>query len=146
MPGSVNPLCDQEAGADRRFDLNATRPGARIAARAIRQNPQGWPKVLKADTGPEFAGRLLDQWAHLYAVEVDVFRPGKPTGNARIEAFDALLRAECLTASWFLSLADARERLEAWRREYNEQRPHGSLGNLRPRAFAEQAQPARKVA
>ena len=66
--------------------------------------------------------------------------------NARIEAFNGRLRTECLNASWFLSLTDARNRLEAWRREYNEERPHGSLRNLTPRAFAEQAQHARQVA
>ncbi len=107
---------------------------------------RGRPKTLKVDNGPEFAGRLLDQWAHLNGVEIDFSRPGKPTDNAHIEAFNARLRAECLNASWFLSLADARDRLEAWRREYNEERPHGALRNLTPRAFAEQAQHARKVA
>ncbi len=66
--------------------------------------------------------------------------------NAHIEAFNGRPRAECLNASWFLSLAGARDRLEAWRREYNEERPHGSLWNLTPRALAEQAQKARKVA
>ena len=107
---------------------------------------RGRPKTLKVDNGPEFAGRLLDQWAYLNGVEIDFSRPGKPTDNAHIEAFNSRLRAECLNASWFLSLADARERLEAWRREYNEERPHGSLRNLTPRAFAEQAQQARRVA
>ncbi len=107
---------------------------------------RGRPKTLKVDNGPEFAGRMLDQWAHLNGVEIDFSRPGKPTDNAHIEAFNSRLRAECLNASWFLSLADAGERLEAWRTEYNEERPHGSLGNLTPRAFAEQAQQARRVA
>ncbi len=107
---------------------------------------RGRPKTLKVDNGPEFAGRMLDQWAHLNGVEIDFSRPGKPTDNANIEAFNSRLRAECLNASWFLSLADARERLEAWRRDYNEERPHGSLRNLTPRAFAEQAQQAREVA
>jgi putative transposase len=107
---------------------------------------RGRPKMLKVDNGPEFAGRLLDQWAHLNTVEIDFSRPGKPTDNAHIEAFNARLRAECLNASWFLSVADARDRLEAWRQEYNEERPHGSPRNLTPRAFAEQAQRARRVA
>ena len=107
---------------------------------------RGRPKTLKVDNGPEFAGRLLDQWAYLNGVEIDFSRPGKPTDNAHVEASNSRLRAECLNASWFLSLADARERLEAWRREYNEERPHGSLQNLTPRAFAEQAQQARRVA
>jgi len=107
---------------------------------------QGRPKTLKVDNGPEFAGRMLDQWAHLNGVEIDFSRPGKPTDNAHIEAFNSRLRAECLNASWFLSLADARDRLEAWRQEYNNERPHGSLRNLTPRAFAEQARQARRVA
>jgi putative transposase len=112
--------------------------------RLVRQ--RGRPKTLKVDNGPEFAGRLLDQWAHLNGVEIDFSRPGKPTDNSHIEAFNSRLRAECLNASWFLSLADARDRLEVWRQDYNEERPHGSLGNLTPRAFAEQAQQARRVA
>jgi putative transposase len=107
---------------------------------------RGKPKTLKVDNGPEFAGRLLDQWAHLNGVEIDFSRPGKPTDNAHIEAFNARLRAECLNACWFLSLADARDRLEAWRQDYNDYRPHGALNHLTPRAFADQAQHARKVA
>ncbi len=107
---------------------------------------RGRPKTLKVDNGPGFAGRMLDRWAHLGGVEIDFSRPGRPTDNAHMEAFNSRLRAECLNASWFLSLADARERLEAWRREYNDERPHGSLRNLTPRAFAEQAQQARRVA
>jgi putative transposase len=104
---------------------------------------RGRPKTLKVDNGPQFTGRMLDQWAHLNGVEIDFYRPGKPTDNAHIEAFNSRLRAECLNASWFLSLANARERLEAWRRDYNEERPHGSLANLTQRTFAEQAQQAR---
>jgi putative transposase len=96
--------------------------------------------------GPEFAGRMLDQWAYLNGVEIAFSRPGKPTDNGHIEAFNGRLRAECLNASWFLSLADARDRIEGWRRHYNDERPHSALGNLTPRAFIEQAQPARKVA
>ena len=66
--------------------------------------------------------------------------------NAYIEAFNSRLRAECLNASWFLSMADARERIEDWRRDYNETRPHTALGGLTPSAFAQQTYQARKVA
>jgi len=107
---------------------------------------RGRPKALKVDNGPEFAGRPLDQWACLKGVEIDFSRHGKPTDGAHIKAFDARLRAACLEVSWSLSIADARERLDAWRREYDEEPPHGSLRNLTPRAFAEQAQQARRVA
>lgn len=85
---------------------------------------RGRPKSLRVDNGPEFAGRALDQWAYLNRVEIDFSRPGTPTDNAYIEAFNSRLRAECLNASWFLSMADARERIEDWRRDYNEARPH----------------------
>ena len=107
---------------------------------------RGRPRVIKVDNGPEFAGRMLDRWAYLNRVGLDFSRPGKPTDNAHIEAFNARFRQECLNASWFLSLADARDRLEAWRRDYNEERPHTALGSLTPRAFAAQAHQARRVA
>jgi putative transposase len=107
---------------------------------------RGRPKSLRVDNGPEFAGRMLDQWACLNRVEIDFSRPGTPTDNAYIEAFNSRLRAECLNTSWFLSMADARERIEQWRRDYNEMRPHTALGGLTPSAFAQQIHQARKVA
>ncbi len=107
---------------------------------------RGRPKSLRVDNGPEFAGRMLDQWAYLKGVELDFSRPGKPTDNSYIEAFNGRLRAECLNASWFLSLSEARDRIEQWRREYNEDRPHMALGGLTPRAYAAQANQARKLA
>ena len=73
-------------------------------------------------------------------------RPGRPTDNAYIEAFNARLRADCLNASWFLSMADARDRIELWRREYNDDRPHTALGGLTPSPFANQAFEARTFA
>jgi putative transposase len=107
---------------------------------------RGRPKSLRVDNGPEFAGRALDQWAYLNLVEIDFSRPGTPTDNAYIEAFNSRLPAECLNASWFLSMADARERIEDWRRDYNETRPHTALGGLTPNASAQQTYQARKVA
>ena len=112
--------------------------------RIVRQ--RGKPRSIRVDNGPEFAGRMLDQWAYLNKVELDFSRPGKPTDNAFIEAFNSRLRQECLNASWFLSMADARQRITDWRIDYNEERPHSALGNLTPSAFAAQLQPARKVA
>jgi transposase InsO family protein len=100
---------------------------------------RGKPKTIRVDNEPEFAGRLLDQWAYLNGVGLDFSRPGTPTDNAFIEAFNARIRAECLNASWFLFLGDARERIEAWRIDYNTERLHSALGHLTPRAFARQA-------
>lgn len=107
---------------------------------------RGVPKSIRVDNGPEFAGKLLDQWAYHNGVELDFSRPGKPTDNAFIESFNARLRTECLNASWFLSLDDARQRLSEWKEEYNTERPHSALGNLTPNAFKDQTQQARKVA
>lgn len=76
--------------------------------------------------------RDLDLWAYQRGVTLDFSRPGKPTDNAFIEAFNGRFRAECLSAHWFLSLADAQEKVEAWRRYYNEERPHGAIGNRPP--------------
>ncbi len=73
---------------------------------------------------------MLDQWAYLNGVEIDFSRPGKPTDNAYIESFNGRLRAECLNASWFLSLSDARERIEDWRYHYNEDSTSYSPGRL----------------
>jgi len=63
-------------------------------------------------------------------------QPGKPSQNGHIESFNGRLRDECLNANWFMSLSDARRKVELWRRDYNEQRPHSSLGHLTPREFA----------
>ena len=92
----------------------------------------GYPKTIRVDQGSEFISRDLDLWAYANGVTLDFSRPGKPTDNAFIEAFNGRFRAECLNAHWFLTLADAREKLEAWRRYYNEVRPHGAIGNKVP--------------
>jgi len=98
------------------------------------------PKVIKVDNGPEFTSKALDKWAYENQVKLDFSRPGKPTDNALIESFNGSVRAECLNENWFLSLADAKEKVESWRIDYNEQRPHSSLGNLAPKEFASSGQ------
>ena len=100
---------------------------------------RGRPKSIRCDNGPKFAGRVLDQWAFFNQVELDFSRPATPTDNAYIESFNARLRQELLNASWFLSLADAKARMEEWRKEYNEERPHMALKNLTPKEYLEQA-------
>jgi putative transposase len=107
---------------------------------------RGVPQTIRCDNGPEFAGRVLDQWAFFNHVELDFSRPATPTDNAFIEAFNASLRRELLNASWFTSLADARQRMEAWRKEYNDDRPHTSLRNRTPREYAEEARAAGRLA
>jgi len=92
----------------------------------------GYPKTIRVDQGSEFVSRDLDLWAYAKGVTLDFSRPGKPTDNAFIEAFNGRFRAECLNTHWFLTLADAREKLEDWRSYYNEDRPHGAIGNKPP--------------
>jgi putative transposase len=95
-------------------------------------NEVGFPATIRVDQGTEFVSRDLDLWAYQRGVTLDFSRPGKPTDNAFIEAFDGRFRAECLNAHWFLSFADAQKKVEDWRRYYNEERPHGSIGNKPP--------------
>jgi putative transposase len=100
---------------------------------------RGIPLRIKVDNGPEFTSKVLDQWAYWNGVTLDFSRPGKPADNGRTEAFNGRLRAECLNEHWFLSVADAQERLDAWRADYNGERPHGALKNQTPNGFAQQA-------
>jgi putative transposase len=95
--------------------------------------------VIQADNGPELRGRVLDQWAYDHGVRLQFIEPGKPIQNAHIESFNARLREECLNEHVFVSLDDARSKIERWRIEYNRERPHSSLGNLTPEEFAAQA-------
>ena len=99
---------------------------------------RGAPKRIYCDNGSEFVGRLVDLWAYANSVTMEFSRPGKPTDNAFIESFNGSLRDECLNVHWFDDLTDAKEKLQAWRREYNESRPHRSLDELSPLEFKAQ--------
>jgi putative transposase len=77
----------------------------------------------------------MDQWAYENKVTMDYSRPGRPTDNPFVESFNGSFRDECLNAHWFLSLEDVAEKIEAWRKDYNEYRPHSSLNNLTPLEF-----------
>ena len=90
------------------------------------------PKRIKVDNGSEFISKALDRWAYQNKVALDFSRPGKPTDNAFIESFNGSFRDECLNVNWFLSLEDAREKIQAFKEEYNHFRPHSALGNLTP--------------
>ena len=95
----------------------------------------GYPSTIRVDQGSEFVSRDLDLWAYANDVTLDFSRPGKPTDNAFIEAFNGRFRAECLNTHWFMSLEDAREKMEDWRKYYNEVRPHGAIGQKVPIAL-----------
>ena len=95
----------------------------------------GCPEVIFVDNGTEFTAKAVDQWSYENGVKLDFSRPGKPTDNAYIESFNGRLREECLNQHWFISLADAKQTIEAWRRAYNRRRPHSSLGYLSPAEY-----------
>ena len=105
-----------------------------VLDRVVRQ--RGLPGEIRVDNGPEFTSKALDLWAYANEVKLDFSRPGTPTDNAYIESFNSLVRKECLNQHWFLSFEDAITKTEDWRIEYNEERPHGSLGNQAPKQFA----------
>lgn len=96
----------------------------------------GAPRYVFVDNGSEFTGRLMDMWAYHHHVRLDFSRPGKPTDNSYVETFNGSLRDECLNVHWFASPTEARRVLEAWRRDYNESRPHSALNELTPAEYA----------
>lgn len=100
----------------------------------------GTPVSITVDHGTEFTSRALEDWAYRRGVKLDFIRPGKPTENGHIESFNGRLRDECLNVMQFVSLEDAKDKIEAWRLDYNAHRPHSSLGNLTPNEFVRKRQ------
>ena len=98
----------------------------------------GYPQMITVDNGSECTAKALDAWAHEHGVQLDVIRPGKPVEKAVIERVNGRFRDECLNAQVFVSLHDARQKIETWRIDDNEHRAHSSLGDLTPRELAEQ--------
>lgn len=107
---------------------------AQVLTRVVAE--RGKPRWIRCDNGPEFISKALDQWAYWNKVELDFSRPGKPTDNAFCESSNGRVRQELLNASWFDSLDQARAMTAAWRTEYNDHRPHRSLGNITPTEYA----------
>jgi putative transposase len=95
----------------------------------------GYPEMITVDNGPEFISNALDQWATERGVKLQFSRPGKPVDNAFVEAFNGRLRDECLNASWFRTLDEARIVIKSWTKDYNEERPHSALGGLTPMEY-----------
>lgn len=114
---------------------NALKAADVVATMEHLKATRGLPRRIRVDNGSEFISHVLDHWAYEHGVMLDFSRPGKPTDNAFIESFNGSFRDECLNVHWFLSLGDAQEKIEHWRQDYNEFRPHSSLGNLTPCEF-----------
>jgi len=96
------------------------------------------PESITVDNGSEFSGRALEAWAMANDVQLCFIRPGRPVENGFIESFNGRLRDECLNVEWFSSLDDARQKLAKFRAHYNHHRPHSSLADRTPAAFAQQ--------
>lgn len=101
-----------------------------VLDRVIEQ--RGKPQIIITDNGPELTGKALFTWAEENKVILNHINPGRPMENAFVESFQGRLRDECLNLNWFTSLLQAKEQIETWRREYNAERPHSSLGDLSP--------------
>ena len=116
------------------FGLNGRKVARALDSVAV---SRGYPAMITVDNGSEFYSKEMDGWAWQHGVRLDFIRPGKPVENAFIESFNGRLRDECLNAEIFRDLDAARTRLLEWKRDYNEQRPHSSLGGIPPREFAD---------
>ena len=119
------------------IEVDTSITGLRVQAVLDRlADSRDLPVSITVDNGPEFDGKVLDQWAYRTGVRLSFIRPGKPNENAYIESFNGKFRDECLNEHWFQSLADARSKIAAWRIDYNQNRPHSSLADLTPAEFA----------
>jgi len=119
------------------IEVDTSLPGLRVARVLDRLTEErgAIPDVIVLDNGPELTSRALDQWAYERGVRLHFIDPGQPQQNGFIESFNGKFRDECLNEHWFLSLADARRIIEDWRIDYNQNRPHSSLGNLTPEEY-----------
>jgi putative transposase len=126
--------CSRECPA---IEVDTSLGGLRVRRVLDRvASERGLPEAIVLDNGPEFRGRALAAWSAERGVRLEFIQPGKPVQNAYVESFNGRLRDECLNANWFTSLSDARRKIETWRQDYNQRRPHSSLNYLPPAEFA----------
>lgn len=140
----VLTVVDQWSRQSPMLEVASSMSGQTVAAALDRAIGAGSvPRSITVDHGTEFMSRALEDWAWRRGVQLDFIRPGKPVEHAYIESFNGKLRDECLNTNQFYSIADAQTKIEAWRCDYNEHRPHGSLGHLTPAEFTAKFQPTR---
>jgi putative transposase len=99
---------------------------------------RGYPVAVRTDNGPEFTSRAFLAWTTLHGIRHILIQPGRPMQNGYIESFNGKFRYECLNEQWFQSMPQARDCIAEWRKDYNEVRPHSSLGRIPPSQFAQQ--------
>ena len=120
------------------IEVDTSLPGKRVVGVLERlAEMRGLPTSVTVDNGPEFISKVLDEWAYRKQLQLRFIEPGKPQQNAYIESFNGKFRDECLNEHWFLSMRHARQVIAEWREEYNQERPHSSLGYLTPSSFAD---------
>ena len=134
---SVVDACTRECLALEVDTSFASRRVTRVLDQIISE--RGRPEAIRCDNGPELTSRHFLAWCVERQIELVHIQPGKPTQNGRVESFNGRMREECLNLSWFQNLFDARRKIAAWRKEYNEERPQSSLGYKTPKDFAAQA-------
>ena len=117
------------------FSISGTRLARFLSDLAKRTK---LPSEIVLDNGPELTSKAMFLWSRESGVALNFIQPGKPVQNAFVESFNGKFRDTCLNENWFSSLADAKRTIEAWRRHYNEERPHSSLGFIPPAAFERQ--------
>jgi putative transposase len=134
----ILPILDTFTKECHRIEVDQSIGGRRVTSVLSEASlMHGLPENIVVDNGPEFISNAMDEWAYRQQVKLHFIRPGKPVDNAFMESFNARLREECLNVNWFRSIEHARHVIEAWRMDYNENRPHSTLGFLTPKEFAQ---------
>ena len=130
------PIIDTYTKQCFRIEVDTSINGQRICA-VLNQiaDIHGLPDNIVVDNGPEFISNALDKWAFERGINLHFIRPGKPVDNAYMESFNGRFRDECLNLHWFMSVGQARSIAEDYRVDYNNERPHSSLGDLTPAEF-----------
>jgi putative transposase len=130
-------IVDDHTRECRAIEVDTSMSGHRVVRTLeLLVQEHGRPAALLTDNGPEFTSRALEAWAYRTQVQLHFIQPGKPSQNAFVESFNGRFRDECLNEHWFASLDEARDRIEQWRVDYNQVRPHSSLGDLTPEEYA----------
>jgi len=130
----------------------AVEVGVSITSEKVRQvlervcREKGFPEMLRSDNGSEFIGQAVNNWLTENAIKPIFIEPGKPWQNGKGESFNGKLRDELLSREWFSSVREAQVVIESWRKFYNTQRPHSSLGYLTPSEFKERTENKKKLA
>jgi len=137
-PFRILTVVDQWSRQSPLLEVASNMSGVTVGQALDRATVDTRPQSITVDHGTEFMSRALEDWAYQRGVALDFIRPGKPVENAFIEAFNGRLRDECLNVHQFASIHDAKAKIEAWRLDYNQRRPHSSLGHLTPNEYAEQ--------